>query len=91
MDKLNQSEDIMMPETFAGASGSDNKSDEQISNEGLLRMEEWMKKLGLSMNISDLGVTDDMIEGIADATFILNGGYKVLKRDEVIKVLKASM
>lgn len=68
-----------------------NKTDMEVAEEGLKAMENWMKKLGLSMNISELGVTDDMIEGIADATFILNGGYKVLTRDEVIKVLKASM
>ena len=50
-----------------------------------------MKELGLVMKISELGVTDDMIEGIADGTIILDGGYKVLDRDEVVKVLKASM
>ena len=32
-----------------------------------------------------------MIEGIADATFILKGGYKVLTRDEVVAILKASL
>ena len=50
-----------------------------------------MKELGLVMKISELGVTEDMIEGIADGTIILNGGYKVLDRDEVVQVLKASM
>ena len=54
-------------------------------------MESWMKEIGLVMNLKDLGATDDMIEGIADATFILEGGYKVLDRDEVVQVLKASM
>ena len=43
------------------------------------------------MNLSDLGATEDMFEGIADATIILNGGYKVLDRDEVVQILKASM
>ena len=43
------------------------------------------------MKISELGATVDMIEGIADATFILNGGYKVLDHDEVVQILKASM
>ena len=32
-----------------------------------------------------------MIEGIADGTFILEGGYKVLTRDEVVKILKESL
>ena len=69
----------------------DGKSDEQLADEGLTAMESWMKELGLTMTISELGVTDDMIEGIADATLILDGGYKVLDRDEVVGILKASM
>lgn len=67
------------------------KTDEQLANEGLSAMESWMKEIGLVMNLKDLGATEDMIEGIADATFILEGGYKVLDRDEVVQVLKASM
>ena len=68
-----------------------NKTDEETANEGLRAMEFWMKQIGLTMKISELGVTEDMIEGIADATFILDGGYKVLTRDEVIKILKESL
>ncbi|WP_295152092.1 iron-containing alcohol dehydrogenase [uncultured Ruminococcus sp.] len=67
------------------------KTDEQLANAGLDAMESWMKEIGLVMKISELGATEDMIEGIADATIILNGGYKVLDRDEVVKILKASM
>ena len=67
------------------------KSDEQIAAEGLNCMEKWIKEIGLVMNISDLGVTDDMIEGIAKGSFILNGGYKVLTKDEIVEILKESM
>lgn len=67
------------------------KTDEQLANEGLYAMENWMKEIGLVMNLKDLGATENMIEGIADATFILNGGYKVLDHDEVIQILKARM
>ena len=67
------------------------KSDEQIAAEGLNCMEKWMKEIGLVMNISDLDVTDDMIEGIANGSFILNGGYKVLTKDEIVEILKESM
>lgn len=69
----------------------DGKSEEQLADEGITAMESWMKELGLTMTISELGVTDDMIEGIADATLILDGGYKVLDRGEVVGILKASM
>ena len=71
--------------------GSEGKSDEQIAEEGLKAMEEWMKELGLVMNISELGATDEMIEGIADGVLVMPGGYKVLDRDEIVKILKESM
>ena len=50
-----------------------------------------MKELGVAMNIRDLGVTEDMLEGIADGTFLLSGGYRELTRADVIQILKASM
>ena len=67
------------------------KSDEQIACEGLAAMESWMKELGLVMNLTDLGVTADMIEGIADSTLVMQGGYKVLDRAEIVEILKASL
>lgn len=67
------------------------KSDEEVANEGLAAMENWMKELGLVMNITDLGVTRDMLEGLADATLIMDGGYKVLSREEVIDIFKNSL
>ena len=67
------------------------KSDEQIAEEGLKAMENWMKELGLVMNISELGATEEMLVGIADGTLIMEGGYKVLDRDEVKEILKESM
>lgn len=67
------------------------KSDEQVAEEGLRAMEGWMKELGLTMNISELGAEKDMLEGLADAVLIMNGGYKVLSRDEIVQILKESM
>ncbi len=67
------------------------KTDEQAAEEGLQAMKAWMKELGLVMNIADLGATEDMLEGIADATLIMNGGYKVLSRAEIMQILKESM
>lgn len=66
----------------------DGKTDEQVANEGLEAMESWMKELGLVMNITELGANADMIEGIADATLVMNGGYKVLTRDEIVEIFK---
>ena len=73
-----------------GISAAD-KTTEELAEAGLSAMEGWMQELGLVMKTSELGVTEDMIEGIADATLILDGGYRVLNRDEIVQILKASM
>jgi alcohol dehydrogenase YqhD (iron-dependent ADH family) len=69
----------------------EDKSDEEIAAAGLDAMESWMRELGLVMNLTDLGVTEDMIEGIANGTFIMDGGYKVLTHEEIVNILKESM
>ena len=66
-------------------------NDAELAEAGLAAMERWMNELGVSMNIRELGVTEDMLDGIADGTFLMNGGYKPLTRDDVITILKASM
>ncbi|MCO5384953.1 MAG: iron-containing alcohol dehydrogenase [Desulfosporosinus sp.] len=67
------------------------KTDEQIAKEGLHRMEMYMKEIGLVMSIKDLSVTEDMLDGIASGSFILEGGYKVLSKEEIVEILKDSM
>lgn len=70
---------------------AEGKTDEQIALEGLERMEAWMKEVGVVMNAGELGVTEDMLEGIAEGTVILDGGYKVLSKQDVIAILKESL
>lgn len=67
------------------------KTEREVAEEGLCRMEAWMKKLGLVMNLTELGVTPDMIDGITSATLVMDGGYKVLTSDEIKEILKASL
>ncbi len=67
------------------------KTEEQLAQDGLAAMEAWMKKLGVAMNLTELGTTMDMLEGIADATILLDGGYKVLTREEVVQILNDSL
>ena len=50
------------------------KTDPPIAAEGLDRMEAWMKEMGLVMNIRELGVTEDMLEGIVKGTIGMEGG-----------------
>lgn len=70
---------------------SEGKTDEELAKAGLKALDAWMKEIGLVLSIKELGATEEMLEGIADATFILEGGYKILTRDEVIDILKDSM
>ena len=67
------------------------KADEQVAREGLSCMEVWMKELGLTMNLHELGATEEMLHGIANGTIIMEGGYKVLNHDEVLEILKNSL
>lgn len=67
------------------------KSDEQIALEGLEAMRAWMQQLGVALHISELGASEDMLEGIAAATLILEGGYKVLSKEEVLAILRESL
>lgn len=70
---------------------TEGKTEEQIAAEGLSKMECYMNELGLVMNIRDLGVTEDMLEGIAKGSPRTRGGYKPLSHEEVLKILRQSM
>lgn len=67
------------------------KSDEEVAQAGLAAMEAWMKELGLAMDLKSLGVTQDMLEGIAKSTFVMKGGYKVLSPQEILAVFQESL
>ena len=70
---------------------ADGKSDEEVAAEGLSEMEKWMTGLGLTMNLTELGVTPDMIDAIADSTITKKGGYKALDKAEIKKILRESL
>lgn len=63
------------------------KTDEEVALEGLAAMEGWMKELGLIMNITELGATKEMLPDLVKGTLILPGGYKVLDKNEIEKIL----
>lgn len=67
------------------------KTDEQIAEAGLAAMESYMRELGLVLNGRELGMDETMLEGIAQGSFILEGGYKVLNKDEIIAILKETL
>lgn len=67
------------------------KTDEQIAEEGLSAMESWMKELGLVMNITELGADESMLGDLVNATFVMQGGYKVLTKEEILQIFKESL
>ena len=67
------------------------KGEREIAEEGLARMEDWMKELGLTLHISQLGASEEMIGAIADSTLVMQGGYHVPDKDEIVSILKESL
>lgn len=67
------------------------KTDEQLAKEGLCAMEMWMKELGLAMKLTEIGVTSEMLDDIVNGTLIMEGGYKVLSKEDVRNVLIQAM
>ena len=67
------------------------KSETEIAQEGLKAFEAWMREIGVAMNITELGATEDMLEQLADATLVLKGGYKILTREEILAIFKESL
>lgn len=69
----------------------DGKSDKEIALAGLDAMESWMRELGLAMSIQEVGVKENMIDDIVNATLILDGGYKLLTKDDIRTILNNAM
>lgn len=67
------------------------KTDEQVAQEGLSCMEAWMKEIGVAMSIRELGADETMLDDLADATMILDGGYKKLGRQKIIEIFRESL
>ena len=66
------------------------KTDTQVAYEGLEVMEKWMRKIGLVMNITELGATKEMLDGMVKSTLVMDGGYLVLEEKDIRVVLQAS-
>ena len=70
---------------------TEGKNDEQLASEGIDALAAWIKEIGAAWEITSLGVTEDMLDGIADATIILTGGYETLNHDEIVEILRKSL
>lgn len=70
---------------------TEGKSDEQLATEGIDALSAWIKEIGAASEISSLGVTEDMLDGIANVTIILDGGYEALNHAEIVEILRNSL
>ena len=67
------------------------KTEEELAAAGLDAMEAWMREIGCVMSITDLGCDESMLEKLADATLVMEGGYRTLSREEIIAIFRASL
>lgn len=67
------------------------KSDEEVALAGLDAMKAWMEEIGVVLHLTELGVDESMLDQIADLTFHIDGGYKALKRDEILAIFRESL
>ncbi len=66
-------------------------SDRERAEEGLRRMEAWMREIGVSLHLTELGVDAGNLEDIADHTLLKKNGYLPLSREKVLEILKRSL
>lgn len=69
---------------------AEGKSEAELASAGIDALENWIKEIGAASDVSSIGVTEDMLNGIVSATF-LGGGYKQITKDDVLQVLKDSL
>ena len=70
---------------------ADGLTERQLAEKGIEALGAWIKEIGAASEISSLGVTPDMLEGIADATLIRTGGYHPLTHSEIVEILRQSL
>ncbi len=67
---------------------TEGKTKDAIAREGLDALENFMKECGIVTSLKELGATKEMLPKIAESTFLLPNGYKVLTKEEVLQILE---
>ena len=70
---------------------AEGRTEREQAEAGIAALGAWIREIGAAGEISSLGVTEDMLDGIADATFIMTDGYKVLSHDDIVTILRQSL
>ncbi len=63
------------------------KTKEEIIEEGICRLEDFIRELKLPLSVKELGATEEMLPKIAGST-VTGGGYKLMEAEDILKVLK---
>lgn len=65
------------------------KKDEEVALEGIHKLSEFIKKIGLPTTLQELGLTDkSLLKEIADSCGISPGSYKQMTHDEILEILE---
>lgn len=65
------------------------QGDEAIALEGIDKLEQFCRELGIPATLRDLGTTEQMLPLIAEST-IQGGGYKHMTSEDILSVLRAA-
>lgn len=63
------------------------KSDEEIALEGITKLEDFFRELGIPSSLRELGTTREMLPLIAQ-TAVKGGGYRQMGANDILKVLE---
>ncbi|TFE03754.1 iron-containing alcohol dehydrogenase [Jeotgalibacillus salarius] len=69
------------------------KSDRQIGEEGIQRLREFWTEIGAPSTLADYDISDEKVDLMADKAMINGefGNFKKLNKDDVVKILTASL
>lgn len=67
------------------------RTEQDVAAAGIDALEAWVRDIGCVMRLSELGVTEGMLDGIVEATFPMEGGYHPLTKTETKRVLTESL
>ena len=70
---------------------SEGKTASELAMAGIDALDAWTREVGAYRTLSELGMTEEMLDPIADSIVCLPSGLKVLGRDEVRAILAESM
>lgn len=67
------------------------KTKEQLAEEGLDALSDWMDEIGVVKHSRELGLTEELIPAAVKGTIVLSGGYHQLTADEVEQIFRESL